>query len=77
MFYSVQKDFYLFLVGDVYYAQFRDPVTRKLQRKKSSGLRNRTMAEKWATEGDLRRIAEVLDCDFEAGFVLKDTGEKT
>jgi hypothetical protein len=28
------------------------------------------------TEGDLRRIAEVLDCSFEAGFVLKDTGEK-
>ena len=28
------------------------------------------------TEGDLRRIAEVLDCEFEAGFVLKNTGEK-
>ena len=28
------------------------------------------------TEGDLRRIAEVLNCDYEAGFVLKDTGEK-
>ena len=28
------------------------------------------------TEGDLRRIAEVLDCDYEAGFVIKDTGEK-
>jgi len=28
------------------------------------------------TEGDLRRIAAVLDCDYEAGFVLKDTGEK-
>jgi len=28
------------------------------------------------TEGDLRRIAEVLDCEFEAGFILKDTGEK-
>jgi integrase len=48
MFYSVQKDFYLFLVGDVYYVQFRDPVTRKLQPKKSSSLRNRTMAERWA-----------------------------
>jgi transcriptional regulator with XRE-family HTH domain len=28
------------------------------------------------TEGDLCRIAEVLDCDFEAGFRLRDTGEK-
>ena len=28
------------------------------------------------TEGDLRRIAEVLDCEFEAGFVLKDTWER-
>jgi len=27
------------------------------------------------TEEDLRRIAEVLNCDFEAGFVLRDTGE--
>ena len=28
------------------------------------------------TEGDLRRIAEVLDCTFRAGFVLNDTGEE-
>jgi IS30 family transposase len=28
------------------------------------------------TEGDLHRIAEVLDCDYKAGFVLKDTGEE-
>jgi transcriptional regulator with XRE-family HTH domain len=28
------------------------------------------------TEKDLQRIAEVLNCDFEAGFVLKDTGER-
>jgi DNA-binding CsgD family transcriptional regulator len=28
------------------------------------------------TEGDLRRIAEVLDCDYEAGFVIKSTGER-
>ena len=28
------------------------------------------------TEGDLRRIAEVLDCDYEAGFRLRDTGER-
>jgi transcriptional regulator with XRE-family HTH domain len=28
------------------------------------------------TEGDLHRIAEVLDCDYEAGFRLRDTGER-
>ena len=28
------------------------------------------------TEGDLRRIAEVLDCTFRAGCVLNDTGEE-
>lgn len=27
------------------------------------------------TEKDLREIAEALDCDFEAGFRMKDTGE--
>jgi transcriptional regulator with XRE-family HTH domain len=28
------------------------------------------------TEDDLMRIAEVLNCDYEAGFRLRDTGEK-
>jgi len=28
------------------------------------------------TEADLRRIAEVLNCTFNAGFVLNDTGEE-
>ena len=28
------------------------------------------------TEADLRRIAEVMDCTFEAGFRLNDTGEE-
>lgn len=27
------------------------------------------------TEADLAKIAEVLNCDFEAGFRMKDTGE--
>lgn len=27
------------------------------------------------TETDLREIAAVLDCDFESGFRMKDTGE--
>ena len=28
------------------------------------------------TEGDLRRIADVLGCDFKVGFQLRDTGEE-
>ncbi|MCL2792453.1 MAG: transcriptional regulator [Spirochaetaceae bacterium] len=28
------------------------------------------------TESDLQNIADVLDCDFKAGFVLRDTGEE-
>lgn len=27
-------------------------------------------------EKELQQIAEALDCDFEANFVLRDTGEK-
>jgi len=27
------------------------------------------------TEADLRKIAEALDCSFEANFKMKDTGE--
>jgi len=41
----------------------------------TTNLYNRLKRDNF-TEGDLRRIAEVLNCDFEAGFVLKDTGEK-
>ena len=37
---------------------------------------NRKMKRDNFTEEDLRRIAEVLDCEFEAGFVLKETGER-
>ena len=28
------------------------------------------------TEKDLRDIAEALDCDFEASFILRDTGKR-
>jgi DNA-binding CsgD family transcriptional regulator len=28
------------------------------------------------TEADLRRVAEVLNCTFKAGFTLNDTGEE-
>ena len=27
-------------------------------------------------ENELREIAEALDCDYEANFVIRDTGEK-
>ena len=37
---------------------------------------NRKMKRDNFTERDLRRIAEVLNCDYEAGFILKDTGER-
>jgi hypothetical protein len=37
---------------------------------------NRQMKRDNFTEKDLQRIAKVLNCDFEAGFVLKDTGER-
>jgi hypothetical protein len=37
---------------------------------------NRQMKRDNFAEKDLQRIAEVLNCDFEAGFVLKDTGER-
>ena len=45
---NVQKDYYIFPVNSVYYVQFRDPITRRLLTKLSSGLRNKTAADKWA-----------------------------
>jgi hypothetical protein len=47
---AVQDDFYVFPVGAVYYVKFRDPITRKLLSKKSTGLRNKTAARQWAQE---------------------------
>lgn len=63
MLYSVQKDFYLFKVGDVYYAQFRDPVTRKLLSKITTGLRYRKMADQWAKEEYERRCKNAGKAD--------------
>jgi len=54
---SVQDDYYVFPVGKIYYVQFRDPATRKVQSKKSTGLRNKTAAKKWAQEEWERRCA--------------------
>jgi hypothetical protein len=47
---AVQDDFYIFPVGDVYYVKFRDPITRQLLSKKSTGQRNKTAARQWAQE---------------------------
>lgn len=80
--YAVQKDYYILLVGDVYYVKFRNPATQKLEGKKSSGLKNRTFAERWAkaerqcrvsntgkpdiTFGSYARIFYVAGCPHEA-----------
>jgi integrase len=45
---AVQDDFYLFPVGAVYYVKFRDPITRQLLSKKSTGQRNKIAARHWA-----------------------------
>jgi predicted transposase/invertase (TIGR01784 family) len=37
-------------VGAVYYVKFRDPITRQLLSKKSTGQRNKTAARQWAKE---------------------------
>jgi DNA-binding Xre family transcriptional regulator len=43
--YTVQSDFYLYAVSGIYYVQFRDPVTRRVLSKKSTGLRSRVKAD--------------------------------
>jgi integrase len=45
---QVQDDFYVFPVGGIYYVKFRDPVTRALRSKKSTGLKSKTLAGQWA-----------------------------
>jgi len=69
---AVQKDFYVFPRDGVYYVQFRDPITRKLLPKKSPGLRNRTMAERWARQEYDRRCSEIGKAD----LVLRDYAER-
>ena len=41
----------------------------------TTNLYNRLKRDNF-TEADLRRIAEVMDCTFKAGFTLNDTGEE-
>jgi DNA-binding Xre family transcriptional regulator len=41
----------------------------------TTNLYNRMKRDNF-TDKDLRKIAEVLDCTFKAGFVLNDTGEE-
>jgi integrase len=52
---SVQDDYYIFPVGEVYYVKFRDPVTRDVLSKKSTGYRKKTLAVQWAREEWKRR----------------------
>jgi integrase len=54
---SVQDDYYIFPVGEVYYVKFRDPVTRAILSKKSSGYRSKTLAAQWARKEWQRRCA--------------------
>jgi len=56
---AVQKDYYVFPVDGVYYVQFRDPVTRRILSKISSGLRSETLADKWAYNEYQRRCKSV------------------
>jgi integrase len=72
MSYTVQKDFYLFSVNGIYYVQFRDPVTRKLRSKISTGMRNGTIADKWAREEFERRCNDIGKSD----LVFRDYAER-
>jgi hypothetical protein len=60
---AVQGDFYIFLVGAVYYVKFRDPITRQLLSKKSTGQRNKTIARQWAQEEWDRRTERARKSD--------------
>jgi integrase len=60
---AVQDDFYLFPVGAVYYVKFRDPITRQLLSKKSTGQRNKTAARQWAEKEWDRRTARAGKSD--------------
>jgi integrase len=54
---AVQDDFYIFPVGKVFYVKFRDPLTRELLSKKTTGYKNKTIATQWAREEWQRRCA--------------------
>ena len=69
--YTVQKDFYLYPRAGVYYVEFRDPVTRELLPKKSTGLRSRTLADRWAKEEYNRRCSNVGKSDLTLGDYAK------
>jgi integrase len=70
---QVQADYYVFPVSGVYYVKFRDPVTRELLSKISSGLRNKSLATQWAQQEWEHRVidynkAEVSFRDYAAPF---------
>ena len=43
--------------------------------KSSTNLSNKLKRDNFS-EKELREIAEVLNCDYEANFIMRDTGEK-
>lgn len=61
--YAVQKDYYVFPVGEVYYVKFRNPATRNLESKKSTGLKNKTLAERFAHDEWERRLKNIGKTD--------------
>jgi integrase len=69
---AVQDDFYIFPVGAVYYVKFRDPITRQLLSKKSTGQRNKTAARQWAQEEWDRRTERAGKSD----MILYDALER-
>ena len=53
----------------------KNELAKALGYKSPSGLYNKLNRDSFTTE-ELMRIAEVLNCTFEASFILNDSGEK-
>lgn len=53
----------------------KNELAKELGYKSPSGLYNKLNRDSFTTD-ELMRIAEVLDCTFEASFILNDSGEK-
>ncbi|MBI9105018.1 MAG: tyrosine-type recombinase/integrase [Spirochaetales bacterium] len=66
----MNRRFYLFKRGNIFYVQFKNPKTRKLTTAKSTGERDRDRAnyivQKWLDEGfpDERKIEQLLTFDY-------------
>lgn len=74
---TVQADYYLFTINGVYYVKFRDPITRELLSKKSTGLKNKTLATQWAQKEWEQRVidctkSDILFRDYAAPFFTEE-----